>query len=61
MAVTHAIADRTGSAHASKAAQANPAGVARPVAVTETHFPMFKLTVPFISSGCGAAVDVSGA
>jgi hypothetical protein len=43
-------------AKGARSAQASPAGVARPVAVTETHFPMFKLSVPFISSGCGAAV-----
>ena len=56
-----AITNGTKTAHASNAAQANPAGVARPVAVTETRFPLFTVTVPFISSGCGAAVDVSGA
>jgi hypothetical protein len=55
------IASGTRSAQASNAAQANPAGVARPVAVTETQLPMFKRTVPFISSGCGAAVGESSA
>jgi hypothetical protein len=39
------------SAHASSAAEIKPAGVARPVAVTDAQFPKLKVTVPFISSG----------
>jgi hypothetical protein len=47
------IALKTGkrTAQASKAADINPAGVARPVAVTEAQLPSLNVTVPFISSG----------
>lgn len=39
------------TAHPSTAADIKPAGVARPVAVTEAHLPRLNVTVPFISSG----------
>src|ERR1700733_5732728 len=50
------IATGISTADTKTAAQIRPAGVVRPVAVIVARLPSLKWTVPFISSGCGAAV-----
>jgi hypothetical protein len=53
--VTHSSGIST--VQVSTAAQIRPAGVVRPVAVTEAQLPRLKAIVPIISSECAAAVD----